>query len=451
LQQRTDDVGSASQAASEHVRAFGDTLEDQSNQLNARSDEASVRLQYVGGDLQNRSTELSLAVDKAAKLIGLTTNALRRHSEELTLSSAQAMNHVDIVSETLKERAAELDGVSERATSHLRAAGQGLRQQAQELSSLSNSAKSQVDDVADTLHLRGEQVSHVSDDAVMRLNQVGDHLSKRSDAAAEAANYNALKLEQIADFLRRHVQETHLSVTEVTGGMEEGHLKLRDRLMELKSNYQDAERNLASLNETLVAQSDTVNTVSENAISKVNGWERVVKQRISEFGAASEKVSKQSASTTKSMAQQTSRLQEATEDAKNVMLEIKAQTETLSVEDFLRDATFILEKLQSLAVDMNRLLETTVSEEDWQRFNRGEKGVFVRKLLGFREKAKLAAIRGRYQEDTQFRDYVSNYMNQFEGLLQNAKKRDHQGVLGTTFLASDIGKVYMLLSQALGR
>jgi len=96
-------------------------------------------------------------------------------------------------------------------------------------------------------------------------------------------------------------------------------------------------------------------------------------------------------------------------------------------------------------------LETTVSEEDWQRFNRGEKGVFVRKLLGFREKAKLAAIRGRYQEDTQFRDYVSNYMNQFEGLLQNAKKRDHQGVLGTTFLASDIGKVYMLLSQALGR
>ena len=76
------------------------------------------------------------------------------------------------------------------------------------------------------------------------------------------------------------------------------------------------------------------------------------------------------------------------------MLEIKAQTEEMSVEDFLRQATFILEKLQSLAVDMNRLLETQVTEEDWHRFNRGEKGVFVRKLLGFREKARLAAIRG---------------------------------------------------------
>ena len=133
------------------------------------------------------------------------------------------------------------------------------------------------------------------------------------------------------------------------------------------------------------------------------------------------------------------------------MIEIKAHTEEMSVEDFLRDATFILEKLQSLAVDMSRLLETNVTEEDWQRFNRGEKGVFVRKMLGFREKAKLSAIRERYQEDSEFRDYVSNYMNRFEGLLQNAKKRDYQGVLGTTFLASDIGKVYMLLGQAIGR
>lgn len=103
-------------------------------------------------------------------------------------------------------------------------------------------------------------------------------------------------------------------------------------------------------------------------------------------------------------------MQQATSDAKEVMVEIKAQTEALSVEDFLRGATFVLEKLQSLAVDMNRLLETNVSEEDWQRFNRGEKGVFVRKMLGFREKARLASIRERYQDDLEFRDYVSRYM-----------------------------------------
>ena len=75
-------------------------------------------------------------------------------------------------------------------------------------------------------------------------------------------------------------------------------------------------------------------------------------------------------------------------------------------------------------------------EEDWRRFNRGERGIFVRKILGFREKNRLAAISEKYREDGEFRDYVTRYMGQFENLLQESKKRDHEGVLATTFLSS---------------
>ena len=106
-----------------------------------------------------------------------------------------------------------------------------------------------------------------------------------------------------------------------------------------------------------------------------------------------------------------------------------------------RRATFISERLQSLAVDMNRLLETTVSEDDWRRFNRGEKGIFVRKMLGFREKAKLDAIKQKYQDDDEFRRYVTRYLSQFESLLKEATKRDHDGILNATFMSSDMGKV----------
>ena len=100
---------------------------------------------------------------------------------------------------------------------------------------------------------------------------------------------------------------------------------------------------------------------------------------------------------------------------------------------------------------MNRVLETQISEDDWQRFNRGEKGVFVRKMLGFREKVKLASIKEKYQTDSEFRDYVSRYFTEFEVVLNEAKKRDQEGLLKGTFLSSDVGKVYMLLARALGR
>ncbi|MEE8350648.1 MAG: hypothetical protein V3R37_00435 [Rhodospirillales bacterium] len=42
---------------------------------------------------------------------------------------------------------------------------------------------------------------------------------------------------------------------------------------------------------------------------------------------------------------------------------------------------------------MSRVLETQLTEDDWQRFNRGETSVFVRKMLGFRDKARLGAIK----------------------------------------------------------
>jgi hypothetical protein len=96
-------------------------------------------------------------------------------------------------------------------------------------------------------------------------------------------------------------------------------------------------------------------------------------------------------------------------------------------------------------------MEATITDDDWRRFNKGEKGLFVRKLLGFREKSKLAAIRQKYQDDGEFQDYVGRYLSQFEGLLKGSRKRDHDGVLITTFLTSDMGKVYMLLARALGR
>ena len=72
-------------------------------------------------------------------------------------------------------------------------------------------------------------------------------------------------------------------------------------------------------------------------------------------------------------------------------------------------------------------------------------------MLGFREKAKLSVIREKYQADTEFRDYVSRYLQEFETLLQEAGKRDQGSALTQTFLSSDVGKVYMLLARALGR
>jgi hypothetical protein len=43
------------------------------------------------------------------------------------------------------------------------------------------------------------------------------------------------------------------------------------------------------------------------------------------------------------------------------------------------------------------------------------------------------------------------YLNQFETLLAQARECDHMDVLGATFVTADVGKLYLILSNAVGR
>ena len=199
-----------------------------------------------------------------------------------------------------------------------------------------------------------------------------------------------------------------------------------------------------SLSETLSLRAGEIGKVTSETLIKMEVWDKTLSN-------ASDEMTRQALEAAETIDSRTQAMKEVSGEAATLVNELKERTEQVGVADFLRRATFITERLQSLAVDMARLLETHISEDDWRRFNKGEKGIFVRKMLGFKEKSRLAAIQQKYQADGEFREYVDRYLSQFDSFLKEAKKRDHLEVLSTTFLSSDMGKVYMLLARALGR
>ena len=128
---------------------------------------------------------------------------------------------------------------------------------------------------------------------------------------------------------------------------------------------------------------------------------------------------------------------------------LKEHVKTTGTEDFLKKLSLISESLDSIAIDINRILETRVSEEDWSRYSRGDKAVFLRKILGMRSRPKLLRIYKLHRKDAQFRQYVTRYLGQFDTLINNAKQSGQEGALSAGFMTSDAGKVYMLLKAAL--
>ena len=120
-------------------------------------------------------------------------------------------------------------------------------------------------------------------------------------------------------------------------------------------------------------------------------------------------------------------------------------------EGFLRAAADLVTELNSLALDMNSLLDADVPDEVWRRYKDGDRSAFARRLLRLKDSYVVPALEQRYAKDIKFRDLVMRFTGKFEDLLAQAGKADTDNVLSTAFLTADIGKLYLVIQRNLGK
>jgi hypothetical protein len=110
-----------------------------------------------------------------------------------------------------------------------------------------------------------------------------------------------------------------------------------------------------------------------------------------------------------------------------------------------------IESLDSLSVDIARMIDHEAAIELWDRYRRGERNVFTRKLYTLQGQEAYDDIRRRYRRDTEFKRTVDTYIDQFERLLAEVAGDDRDSLVARTYLTSDTGKVYTMLAHAAGR
>ncbi len=116
-----------------------------------------------------------------------------------------------------------------------------------------------------------------------------------------------------------------------------------------------------------------------------------------------------------------------------------------------RSPLHLVESLNSLSVDIARAIDHEASIELWDRYRRGERNVFTRRLYTLKGQQTFEEIRRKYQSDGEFRAAVDRYCRDFEKLLQDVGRNDRDNIMTQTYLTSDTGKVYTMLAHASGR
>jgi len=111
----------------------------------------------------------------------------------------------------------------------------------------------------------------------------------------------------------------------------------------------------------------------------------------------------------------------------------------------------VIEKLQGIAIDLDRALEDEPPSDLWRRYIAGERSIFARRLVSLLGKDGVDKIKAKLATDSEFRSFVERYIEQFEALLDEASARDRDNILVETFLAAHTGRLYLILAQAAGR
>jgi hypothetical protein len=116
-----------------------------------------------------------------------------------------------------------------------------------------------------------------------------------------------------------------------------------------------------------------------------------------------------------------------------------------------RSGRHTIETLDSLAVDIARMIDHDAASELWDRYHRGEPNVFTRKLYTPQGQRAFDEIRTKYRNDRAFMQTVDRYIVEFERLLEEVSRDDRGQVVARTYLTSETGKVYTMLAHAAGR
>ncbi|MCB1535126.1 MAG: hypothetical protein KDJ44_10480, partial [Rhodoblastus sp.] len=105
----------------------------------------------------------------------------------------------------------------------------------------------------------------------------------------------------------------------------------------------------------------------------------------------------------------------------------------------------------ALSLDIARMLDHDAVVDLWERYRRGERNVFSRRLYTLQGQQAFDEIRRRYRGEREFRETIDRYIHEFERLLSEVGRDDRDGSLAKSYLVSDTGKVYTMLAHAAQR
>jgi len=479
LQRSASSARTSLSELSERYNAEGVRLNGISDDLHHSYDNAIKRLEGLGHQLAGQSfltfdtlTEMGTLFDaRIAQLreggdlangqLNTAAQAMQDNYKTLTTTAEAAAQQLAQIQASLSKTHSDTDVSTEHARSRVETVRRELSAYAQDLMMMVSQASGQIDAAAAGFGAKAEAMRAAANENVGQLGEAGTRVRHEIDllvkTVKEAMQPESGSLSTSIERLRQQAEQLAHQTQKSFQEMEQSSVRTVHNVQAMEQGAGRAAQQIQAASTQFLQRGEQIASVSQESAKRIGMAAQAVQVQTQNLKSTSENVvtamldsGQQTRQIVAALSAQLAQIDQINRAAGDTVQRLTQSENHARRDMFLNTAKYVIESLNSLAIDLTRVLDAKEAERTWQEFNKGNSAAFTRRFVQMRDELPIQHLREKYQADNEFRTYAARYFRQFEELFEHAIANDHNDLLATILTTSDVGKLYTYLAGALG-
>ena len=308
-----------------------------------------------------------------------------------------------------------------------------------------------VVEINNLISAQSDKMVKISEDTKKLVDCFNTVLNDTSNKLAERANDAYEKVRGLGQDLKKLGLEMDDAAKLSATHMEKSGDKLRAAINEIAANAERISNTILSSGEVFVKQSQALTAMADDTADKVNASINNLVDAGKAFENQGEAIVKESIRFNDTINIQTKTLGENAVKAEKAMKGLASTYKDIKIDSFLKDAGKIISHLESVSIDINRLLNPKDEEDLWKKFYNGDTQVFIRSIAKNMTASQINTLRKEFEKNEELRKLVNIYMSEFETLVEKSKSHEYSAALMAVISGADLGRLYYVLAKALNK
>lgn len=451
LEMQRDHLTDVANTVAAQTRLGEASLAQQYKYLSDAATKVSQQMKEINDGFKSGTDGIFETANKLAYEFDVLGDRLIKAGEDVAKTSKNSMKSLEQVNMSLSQCSEDLDATIGNSVTNIGGVFKDYEKYIAGFNTVTAETSTGVIEINNLITEQSNKMVKISDDTKKLVECFNTVLNDTSMSLSERANAAYDKVKDLGNSLKNLSLQMEDAAKLSATHFENSGDKLRAAIAEISANAERISNEIRSSGEVFLKQSDVLVATTDDTVNKIHAAMGEILNNSEDFAAKGDNIIAQSMRFNDLISSQIKQLNENTGKADKVLQNLTKSYQGIQAEAFLADAGSIIEKLETVSVDINRIFNPKDEEDLWKKFYNGDTGVFVRYLSRNMDKKQILAIRSKYEKDGDFRLLVNSYLSEFEGLVARAKASERSGVLLAIVSGADIGKLYYVLAKTLDK